>query len=1767
MERRMSHETGQPGAMGATSIPRSVSVSDAITLYEQKSRSSSTSMSRSSSRSAIYTNIVSSPSGSGNAVRAPSERPGKHPARSPPNTVVSILGDARPQLAEGSASNESRRMDVANDIGDANKIGIRGGPTIRPQRSASRPIVPKRVASNTSATTSTSRTPPASPRNYPGRSASNISSSSSQAPLAKGSAPNKPIGIGIGVPSTVRNRDARRASDTASIRPRSPRASYIAPNRQPFPHSISAPRSLSSQSYGVEHDDFSPHSERSQSPFHLQPAISVSQAISEKLLPPLYMRSPRSNLPRRTDGISIPLSRHTSISSTPSAYYTPSSSKSPMLSALEQKGEDADKNSILDGYFCNSFRSPFGPGPIKSATRLEQTRSDPPIAPDMDRRSSAMELYRRRDSSGSIASQESSEPLPSLGAPLGGPITVASPQRIPSAPALHHRASSTSSLNVGTMASDLELTQPLSSTTLTESQQLQPKPPRKSPRKPSPPKLGITPPNPISLLSTPNPSGPATPAATPPIPLKSPLRSISGGSSVTSYNSYSSVEIPGEISIETGIGLGFEGKQGPEEEGKVEKVRKVKKLASTDSIIANVGTPLTSQTRMARLLSATADDHTSQSPSRKDVDALKKRGDTRFTMLTAPSVYSQDSAPSSATSSAGLTDSPTGSTSTAGKAGSGNASESTKGSGKKMPMSGVFTQMAVGWGKMKEEREKRKSVDLGNIGHRRSSSLPRPKLVLPDEGFLASSIITESPDTAHTNASNTTVASNFSTRPTLGHTPLSSVPPPSFGARPADRSHGKSPSLPILRHYPTSPTSTDPTFKGNFIPPSSPRRAETSTALSSLLSPSSTASIATSGVSKRSHLLREIATSERAYATDLKLVRDAYMYSHLQQFREGSLSSVSSSASVSTSGSDKSKRRSMYASHKQSLSVSQTSSTQREGLPKSPSEGMNLTLQAAPIVGAMSPPVGKPLSPADVKAVFLNLDQLVAVAEELATKFEEAVGEDEEEGRDCEGGSDRMGEVFVSMVPKLQPLYSYFCARQSSASRHLLTLQSNPSHFTYLSQRWSSISTQTRAWNLDSMLIKPVQRITKYPLLFEDLLKMTTPVHADYFKIREAKEMARGMAVEIDEGKRRKEAVENAIGKKKVMAQPTAKDTKNIVSKAQGSKLLGLKRFRKDKPRTPSSSTPDLVSPQQISQSSFNQLSELSARLTALDEGVKKIGQDIMMWTAAAKETLVAQDELVKAWLHVVQLEPTDPTDQRMLEIRRVIDGVVSEAWGGLSIEVKDLIMPILSNLLNSTSNPRKVLSKRSSKHPDYTRYHAFRISKRTPDRDTVQGALEFVALHEQLIEELPAFLEGCLRILDIAVVGFARAQAKYFRMTRDRLRAFAEGWIQSPLGAGLATGESNGESSAIAGADIVKAWQECWEPYAEAMDKFECTKASFKPAQLKHRDPVYRGDLHPPGLRHSASTTSAFSPLSSRPESPTFSIPTRVRSSSLRDSFTTAPTIITPHTSSSTFASYSNQALSKDSQGTGRFNLLRRSSSKNNSNAPSRPPSRPTHSRRGSGLRPASFTSDSSRLSWGLPQIPAAGEGTMFDGLGISPTDSLSLTSATSPTSASNRTEEMAERSPYLGASAPEFSSLRVSPHAPNSAFTGKMPMPKHPFAVSPVSETCSRSGSRADSRRMRAVEIDVAEGWRNEKVIYQCACVADFEPVELGNKKYRGLWFLPMVVGDLIDVFHEVGRIEELPSFPYPEVGVENDGILVGRAENGEIGLVICSFLEPLR
>ncbi|WVF67794.1 hypothetical protein IAT40_002555 [Kwoniella sp. CBS 6097] len=1107
------------------------------------------------------------------------------------------------------------------------------------------------------------------------------------------------------------------------------------------------------------------------------------------------------------------------------------------------------------------------------------------------------------------------------------------------------RRNSQSSISTATVTHTGELDNNRPSSAASSSRISTPRPgspkPNTSPRKS--PNLTIqTRPTPTtSRLSSTSISQPS-----PPIPAKSPLRNLSRENS----------------------------------EGRAQTPRS----GSGESNIANVGTPTSTRTRMDAL--TPSDQLVFAEPP---TQIIATPDDVRFTQYTIPSMYSQESAPSSATEWTANGDP----------------------DHRRRP-SRLDT---VDWGKQGEKD--------GGERHRRSSSLPRLDKMLPR--------VPETPSTATTFGSDQEA--------TIGHAPLS----PNEHREPL-----KSPSLPMIR--------------GDGLLPAASLRSATDP-MRPLL-PSSPSIV----LSKRTHLINEIATSERNYAKDLALVRDAYMYRFIRPISNHS----------SGENTDASRRSSTYTY--QTAETKRSSGHESWVMPKSPSEGFGFghfpngsssssfgTPQPSIKHKLMGPPVGKPLSPADLKAVFLNLDLLANAADDLATAFEQAMGE-HQMGREGDDGADRLGHAFVKMA---------------AASLRLVELQSDPTYQTHLNDCWISIKQHTHAWNLDSMLIKPVQRITKYPLLFDDLLACTTPVHPDYFAIRTAAQMSRAIATEIDEAKRRKDVVSSVI--------------KITSPKEPTPKLLGLKRFRKDK-MTRSASSVELV-PTVISEASLSLLKDYVLKVDELDHCVRRVGKEVVMWTAAAKEVLLTEDVMMKTWLRMVQLEPTDSTDRKILEFRKVVDAMVNGPWQRLNEEVRSII-PIFGKILESASNPKKVIAKRDSKYIDYSRFHALRASKKAVDKNLVASAAEFVALHTQLVDELPVFLEGCLRILDIALVGFARTQVKYHEGIKEKVVAYAEDWLTTQ------TDES-----------IVKAWHEHWAPYADAMDHFQVTRparhAAARVATFNAKPgsrPTSRSGspMGPPALRHSASITSP----GSRPSSPAQGAQGRYRSSSLRSQ--TNPTIVTTSPRES------------------KFSLLRRNSKTN-----TRPPLSPRHS---SGLRPSSVHSEtSSRLSWGLPRISADQNRPIFDGLGLSPTKSMTM----------YNTVDLNSSEVSLASTDSRVASQSRTPSSGSriGLGLGNVETERHKYA--------------------NAREADAAEGWRQEKVLYQCACVADFDPSALGNRPYRGLRFLPMISGDLVDIFHEVGRIDELPSFPYPEVGVDNDGVLVGRSEEGSIGLVICSFLEPLR
>lgn len=61
---------------------------------------------------------------------------------------------------------------------------------------------------------------------------------------------------------------------------------------------------------------------------------------------------------------------------------------------------------------------------------------------------------------------------------------------------------------------------------------------------------------------------------------------------------------------------------------------------------------------------------------------------------------------------------------------------------------------------------------------------------------------------------------------------------------------------------------------------------------------------------------------------------------------------------------------------------------------------------------------------------------------------------------------------------------------------------------------------------LDGFLLTPVQKICKYPLQLNELLKYTKPVHADHRRLKDAFQMMRETALDINEKKRQVENVQ-----------------------------------------------------------------------------------------------------------------------------------------------------------------------------------------------------------------------------------------------------------------------------------------------------------------------------------------------------------------------------------------------------------------------------------------------------------------------------------------------------------------------------------------------------------------------------------------------------------------------------------------------------------------
>lgn len=126
-----------------------------------------------------------------------------------------------------------------------------------------------------------------------------------------------------------------------------------------------------------------------------------------------------------------------------------------------------------------------------------------------------------------------------------------------------------------------------------------------------------------------------------------------------------------------------------------------------------------------------------------------------------------------------------------------------------------------------------------------------------------------------------------------------------------------------------------------------------------------------------------------------------------------------------------------------------------------------------------------------------------------------------------------IGPVFKANMEAMQGVHEGFLRSSDHAAKRLIQIQQDRTVKVWLNECNEVAQDLTAAWDLDSLLIKPMQRITKYPNIIISLLQHTPEDHPDRPSLLAAKESLETAIIEINKTKKNFELVGQIVGRKR----------------------------------------------------------------------------------------------------------------------------------------------------------------------------------------------------------------------------------------------------------------------------------------------------------------------------------------------------------------------------------------------------------------------------------------------------------------------------------------------------------------------------------------------------------------------------------------------------------------------------------------------------------
>ncbi|ROL42730.1 Rho guanine nucleotide exchange factor 38 [Anabarilius grahami] len=357
----------------------------------------------------------------------------------------------------------------------------------------------------------------------------------------------------------------------------------------------------------------------------------------------------------------------------------------------------------------------------------------------------------------------------------------------------------------------------------------------------------------------------------------------------------------------------------------------------------------------------------------------------------------------------------------------------------------------------------------------------------------------------------------------------------------------------------------------------------------------------------------------------------------------------------------------------------------------------------------------------DVDRLFTNIESVCDLSADLLQRLQDAIADPDPE-------TQLIGEVFIQAKAVIEEVYKIYCYHHDEANASLKSYEAQEDIQQHFRRCISALKGKPNLLDMGSLLIKPVQRVMKYPLLLAELWSATPTDHPDNRPLQEALTTVKIINININEFKRRKDIV---------LKYKRSDDETSLRVKLN---KFNIHSIRKKSDRLTSYFKILTGVEPQVRDEAFDKEEKL---FRSLEKAVRQLVKNISCYLLYTQEMISiavqnAQD------LETIMKDP-DKIDTNGFQQKR--NG--NDPYKQFKDHMEHLVLAPLSSLLGMFASPQKLIQKRYDKLLDY----CSQLDSRSSKEEQGLAKRDYQALNAQLLDELQCFNRAVRTILSNCLI------------------------------------------------------------------------------------------------------------------------------------------------------------------------------------------------------------------------------------------------------------------------------------------------------------------------------------------------------------------------------------------------------------------------------